>query len=263
MMWMGLDLPPTPGTVSTEASSAFLETCSPALWRLPDLGVDVWTISLPAWSALSAPFRPLLSPEEQSHAGRFRRRSDGARYVSAHGALRIILAHYTDIDPRRFLFVLGPHGKPAIDRRLKLPDFRFNLSHSGDKAVIAVTLGREVGIDIERIEPSRADIAIAERFFSPREIAALLDLPEKDREHGFFACWTRKEAYIKGRGDGLSVPLSDFDVSLALDEPPALLGSRIDPSDPRRWRLYDVPVEEGYVASLAAECPSERDRDQG
>ena len=261
MMCRGVEIPRIHGAVTTEAAAAFVEKWRPGLLQFWDPGVDVWTISLPTCFASVASFRPILGPEEQSRAQRFRRPSDRSRFISAHGALRMILAHYAHIDPGRLRFVFGRHGKPALDRELDLPDIRFNLSHSGEMAVIAVALGHEVGIDIERIEPRRADIAIAEHFFSSRELAALRTLPKADRELGFFTCWTRKEAYIKGRGEGLSIPLCDFDVSLTPGEPAALLGSRIDPSNAGRWRLQAVPVKEGYVATLAVECSSELTHD--
>ena len=120
-------------------------------------------------------------------------------------------------------------------------------------AAIAVTHGREVGIDIEHIEPERTSIAVAERFFSPGELAALRNLPKADQDIGFFTCWTRKEAYIKARGEGLSIPLYDFDVSLGRDEPAALLASRYDPDDVSRWKLHDLTVAEGYAAAFAVQ----------
>ena len=240
-------------------SSAFFKTCKPRLLQRSGLDVDVWVIALPRSPDCIGPFWQILGPDERRRTEEFYRRSDSAQYVSSHAALRIILAHYAENDPRHFRFVCGAHGKPAIDPDLGLPDIRFNLSHSGNLAAIAVNLASEVGIDIEHIQPARANIAIAERFFSPQEIGALRALPESDQVLGFFSCWTRKESYLKARGDGLSVPLSDFDVSLAPEEPPVLLGSRIDPSEPNRWQLFEVPVEEGYVACLAMENSVEDD----
>jgi len=237
------------------AVSAFLGTCGPRLFEFSRLNVGVWLIALPRFPDGISPFWEILDPDERGRAERFHHSSDCARYVASHAALRIVLAHYAERDPRHIHFVYGRYGKPAIDNDLGMPDIRFNLSHSGDLAVIAVSLASEVGIDIERIGTSRANMAIAERFFSPGEFAALQALPESDQVHGFFSCWTRKEAYVKGRGDGLSVSLSDFDVSLTPGEPPALLGSRIDPSDAKHWHLCDVPVEKGYVTCLAFKSP--------
>lgn len=202
-------------------------------------------------SASVTSFWPLLGPDEKSRADRFHRLSDRERYIAAHGALRTILAHYTTGDPARLRFEATRFGKPAIRREEGWPDLRFNLSDSGDFAVCAVTFDREVGIDLERIDPDRADMSIAARFFSADEVAALRRLSEHDRSRGFLNCWTRKEAYVKGRGEGLTIPLSDFDVSLAPGEPAALLRSRSDPADVGRWSLRDLAVPEGYVGALA------------
>ena len=238
--------------------ATFAATCKPALLPYPDLGVDVWTISLPACFSSAEYFRSLLDSDEHARAERFRRPEDRSLFIAAHGALRMILAAYADRDPQKLGFIVGHHGKPRLDRSPGSPDIRFNLSHSGDMAAIAVSLGREIGVDIERIEPKRTDIAVAERFFSRREIEALRNLPEKDRDAGFFTCWTRKEAYIKARGEGLSIPLSEFDVSLTPSEPAALLSSRAHPSDAGHWRLQDVAVDETYVAAFAVECSHTR-----
>ena len=259
MSWMEVGLGPLRSDMPAPVSSAFFKICKPRLLRLSGLGVDVWVISLRGSPDRSGPLWQILGPEERRRGEEFHRQSDSARYVLSHAALRILLAHYAANDPRHFRFVCGAHGKPAIDPDLGLPDIRFNLSHSGNLAVLAVNLASEVGIDIERIQPARANMAIAERFFSPREIAALRALPEPDQVLGFFSCWTRKEAFLKGRGDGLSVPLKDFDVSLTPQEPPELLGSRIDPSEVDRWRLFEVPIEEGYVACLAIDNSGEDD----
>lgn len=221
------------------------------LFHFEGVGVDAWSIDLPTYFASLASFRRILSPQEQSRAERFHSSSHRSRFIVAHGALRMILADYAHTDPMRLSFVAGRHGKPALDHESNARGIRFNLSHSGDMAVIAVTLGHEVGIDIERIEPGKADLAIAERYFSSREIATLRNLPAVDQEVAFFTCWTRKEAYIKGRGDGLFIPLRDFDVSLTPGEPAALLASRVDPADVDRWRLLAMPTMAGFVASLA------------
>jgi 4'-phosphopantetheinyl transferase len=220
-----------------------------------DVEVYVWTIDLSRHSASVASLCPLLGSEERSRADRFHRASDRDRYVTAHAALRTILAHYVASDPARLRFEATHSGKPAIYREAGWPDLRFNLSHSGDLAVCAVAFGREVGIDIEHIEPRRADMSIAARFFSDDEAAALRGLSEGDRPRGFLNCWTRKEAYVKGRGEGLSIPLADFDVSLAPGEPAALLRSHIDPADVGRWSLRDLAVGGDYVAALAIASP--------
>ena len=133
------------------------------------------------------------------------------------------------------------------------PDIRFNLSHSGRLALCAVASARRVGIDVERIDPNRVDMSVAAQFFSINEEKALSSLTERDQVHGFFNCWTRKEAFLKGRGEGLSLCLAAFDVSLSPGQPAALLASRIDPSEVDRWHLRHLAVAEGYAAALAIE----------
>jgi 4'-phosphopantetheinyl transferase len=220
---------------------------------MSDRDVHVWTIALPGSSQAAASFRPILGAEERDRAARFHRAADRDRYEAAHGALRLILAGYVAADPAALRFASGSHGKPALEREAGWPDLRFNLSHSGALAAVAVTKAREIGVDIERIEPDRAIMDIAVRFFSPLEVGTLQGLAEADRARGFFACWTRKEAYVKARGAGLSLPLDGFDVSLAPGESAALLCSRVDPGDLDRWSLHDVDVDEGYIAALAVE----------
>jgi 4'-phosphopantetheinyl transferase len=215
--------------------------------------VFVWSIALAEHDRSAASAWPLLGAEERSIADRFHHASDRDRYIAAHGGLRAILARHVNDDPAHLRFDVAPRGKPALHREPGWPDLRFNLSHSGDIALCAVTSGREVGIDIERIDPNRAGMTIAERFFSPDEVARLRRLSEADRERGFLNCWTRKEAYLKGRAEGLWHSLAEFDVSLAPGEPAALLRSRRIPTDVGRWSLHELAVPSGYVGALAIE----------
>lgn len=219
----------------------------------PAHDVDVWVVSLPAGMPQAQSLRPLLSDVEKQRAERFHRNSDGAGFIVAHAALRLILGRRLQADPGALLFETGSQGKPFLVRQPGAADIRFNLSHSGDKAAIAVTRGRDVGVDIEHLVPRRSDLAVAKRFFSPAEIAALSGLSKAQRATGFFNCWTRKEAYIKARGEGLSIPLDSFDVSLAPGTPAALLASRFDPTDVDRWHFQDIPVGDEYVAAFAVE----------
>ncbi len=127
------------------------------------------------------------------------------------------------------------------------------MSHSHGVALYAVTRDREVGIDLEFIRRDLEVEQIAERFFSRRETATLRALPTALREYAFFLCWTRKEAYIKARGEGLSLPLDQFDVSLIPGEPAALLSTQPDSDEALRWSLQELTLASGYVAALAVE----------
>jgi 4'-phosphopantetheinyl transferase len=130
---------------------------------------------------------------------------------------------------------------------------RFNLSHSQDLALYAVTSNREVGVDLEYIQRDFDTRQIAERFFSTREIAALHALPANLQTESFFRCWTRKEAYVKARGEGLSLPLEQFDVSLSPDDPAALLNVAGNPAEVSRWSLRELTPAPGYMAAIAVE----------
>src|SRR5206468_3118518 len=140
----------------------------------------------------------------------------------------------------------GVYGKPALTRASASEPVRFNLSHSGSLALVAVTAGRDVGVDVERVRPEPNLEQIASRFFSAREAATLHALPVRLRTKAFFACWTRKEAFVKARGNGLSQQLDEFDVSLAPGEPARLLRTGWDPKEVTAWSLYELEAGIGY-----------------
>nr|ASV46661.1 hypothetical protein [uncultured bacterium] len=139
-------------------------------------------------------------------------------------------------------------GEPFAGRGI-----RFNVSHSGEMALYAFARGRELGVDVEEVRRMEDGLHIAERFFSQAEVAVFRSLPEEIRDDAFFNCWTRKEAYIKAVGEGLSFPLHVFDVSLAPGEPARLLASR-DPQQAERWSLRGLPdPAPGYRAAIVVE----------
>jgi 4'-phosphopantetheinyl transferase len=155
-------------------------------------------------------------------------------------------------------FGYNPYGKPALVGEEGEKGLRFNVSHSHGLALYAITRGREIGVDLERIRPFPDLIGLAERFFSPKEVAALRTLPAPMQTEAFLTCWTRKEAYIKAKGEGLSLPLSQFEVSLAPGEPSALLRTQWDALEASRWSLHALTPGPGYVAALAVECNHRR-----
>jgi 4'-phosphopantetheinyl transferase len=172
--------------------------------------------------------------------------------MAGRGALRHILAGYLGCAPAEIGFSYTAYGKPFL-RNEEKHGLRFNLSHSEDQALLAVTRGRVVGVDIEQIRPDFATEEIAKRFFSEREWKELRGLPAAERTTAFFRCWTRKEAFIKAVGEGLSFPLDAFAVSLAPGEPAALRWLRTDKDGARRWRLEDIAAPAGFLAALAVE----------
>jgi 4'-phosphopantetheinyl transferase len=170
--------------------------------------------------------------------------------------LRDILGRYLEVPPCELIFRYSAYGKPALVADVEDGRVRFNVSHSHEMALFAVTCDREVGVDIEFLGREIRGEEIAERFFSPRERATLRALPQEVKHQAFFNCWTRKEAYIKAHGEGLSLPLDQFDVSLAPGEPAALLATRGDAREAWRWSLQALTPGMGYIAALAVEGQS-------
>ncbi len=194
-----------------------------------------------------------LAADEQARAEKFYFERDRERFIVARGVLRAILGSYLNRAPECLSFSYSSHGKPALAEESGRDAIRFSVSHSRGVALYAVTSGREVGIDLEHIRFDLAVAEIVERFFSQREVATLRTLPTEVQRQAFFNCWTRKEAYIKARGEGLSLPLDQFDVSLVPGEPAAILDTQRDPSEASRWSLQELTAAVGYVAALAVE----------
>jgi 4'-phosphopantetheinyl transferase len=192
-----------------------------------------------------------LTPDETTRAARFRFQKDRDHFIVARGVLRALLGRYLNAAPADLRFSYTHYGKPYLAGPFHHTDLCFNVSHSHERVLYAFTRGREIGVDIEHIRPDVVTEQIAERFFSALEVASLRSLPAVTQPQGFFNCWTRKEAYIKARGEGLSLPLDQFDVSLLPDEPVALLATRDDPAEALRWSLHELPTDEGYIAALA------------
>jgi len=230
------------------------------IWRLPptpllldDDAVQVWRAFLSVTPERVASLTGTLATDERIRAERFRFDRDRTRYIIARGLLRAIIARYLDKEPGAITFQYNAFGKPSLPDEPGRDRIRFNVSHADGIALYALTRSREVGVDIEGVRADMASERIAERFFSPREIAALRALDPELRHEAFFACWTRKEAYIKARGVGITVGLDQFDVSLAPDEPAAILASREDGEALYRWSLHHLMPDPGYVGAVAVQ----------
>ena len=222
--------------------------------RLPPDEVHVWTASRDAPDDVVEAMRSLLDVDERKRADRFAFPVDRRQFAVGRGLLRTILGRYLDRPPGSLRFVANAHGKPGLDPRMGVDvPIRFNLAHSGPWVVYALTLGRDIGVDIERIRPEFGGFAIAERFFAPGEVATLRALPDDSRPLAFFQGWTRKEAYIKAKGKGLALPLDEFEVAIAPDRPAALIATLPDPAEAARWSLVELPAEPGYVSGLCVE----------
>jgi 4'-phosphopantetheinyl transferase len=215
--------------------------------------VHVWTACLDDLS--EAALRAPLPADERARAGRFHFERDQRRFVAGRGLLRVLLGRYLEADPASLRFGYGPQGKPFLE---EYGDLRFNVSHSGGLALLAFTHGREVGVDVERERPLPEWKDIAGRYFSAWEATELGRLPADERGAAFFRCWTRKEAFIKATGEGLSRPLDAFCVSLAPGEPARLRRVVGEPEAVRRFRLEDLRPAPGFAGALAVEGESRR-----
>ena len=219
----------------------------------PESGeIHVWRAFLSVDQSLLRHLESMLAEDEKARAARFIFDRDRDHFVAARGILRALLARYIGCPAEAIKFAYGPRGKPALADPVSDSNIRFNLSHSHSLALIAVGDEREVGIDVELLRPEFAGEGIAKRYFSEKEVRELTQLPVESRTEGFFRCWTRKEAYIKARGDGLHIPLDSFSVSLSPDRFPALVSA-----DESRWKIESlVPSSEEerrYAAALVAE----------
>jgi 4'-phosphopantetheinyl transferase len=216
---------------------------------LGETDLHVWEAWLDQPSSEVQRLRGLLAPDEVARADRFHFERDRARYTVGRGLLRTLLGGYLDTSPRAVTFSYGANEKPFV-AGARGP--WFNLSHSGAVALYAFSAQAEVGIDVELDDPSFASERIAERFFSPAEVAVLRGLPAEQQGQAFLVCWTRKEAFIKARGDGLTLPLDSFDVTLDNGSPAALLRTAWSRAEPGSWLLRDISDRErGYVAAIA------------
>lgn len=227
-------------------------------WQPPSslmLGSDevhLWLAPLEQPPASVHYFLSTLAPDEQKRAMRFVFEKDRRHFTVARGILRALLGHYLRVPAATICFTYNAYGKPSLQSPAVPPALCFNLAHSHEMALYAFSYGRESGVDIEYMRDLALDdyLLMARNHFSPGEYTRLLALPESARKQAFFNCWTRKEAYIKARGMGLSIALDTFDVSFVPDEPAALLSSREAPYTVNSWSLSIPSVPSDYAAAL-------------
>jgi 4'-phosphopantetheinyl transferase len=227
--------------------------------------VDLWRIDLASEAHEARAYRSFLSDDEIQRADKFRFGHSRDHFIIARAVMRTILAGYVDLEPRQLVFSYGRKGKPELRFNGPGPALKFNLSHSRDFALLAVTKGARIGVDIEFVNPKIAASGLAARFFAPGEVHALDGVATSLKAEAFFACWTRKEAYLKALGTGLSLALDGFEVTLKPGLPALLLTP--DPHDSTRWGMYDLDAPAGYKAAVVVEgdrhqlrqlcCPSE------
>lgn len=230
------------------------------MWKIPptDLKlaeneIHVWRVVLDVPLSEITSLQNVLVSEEIERARKFYFEKDRHHWTVAHAALRILLGHYLQSHPLELRFVTNDYGKPAIAYPATGKRLYFNLSHSGGLALYAFAYDRQVGVDVEYMRSGIEYRELAVHSFSAAECAALHALPVALQEEAFFLCWSRKEAYIKARGKGLSLPLAQFDVSLAPDKPAALLDSREEPQATERWSMHALEPGERYAGALVVE----------
>ena len=226
---------------------------APASLTLSSDEVHIWRASLGLTSSQVQKLEQTLTIDEIGRAARYYFPNDRRRFIISRGLLRSILSFYLNTEPDQLRFRYGTNGKPLLAAATGRDILSFNLSHSGELVLYAVTRSRRVGIDLERVRPDIEYEQIAVRFFSPHEIAVLQGLPTHVRPEAFFTCWTCKEAYIKAKGEGLSLPLNWFEVSVAPDEPVMIFHIRGDPQEASQWSLQQLNPGPGYVACLVVE----------
>ncbi|MDX1740564.1 MAG: 4'-phosphopantetheinyl transferase superfamily protein [Rhodothermales bacterium] len=213
--------------------------------------VHIWRARLDAPDLPQEDLNRLLTEEERDRAGRFRFDVLRRRYTASRAVLRILLSRYLDISAPEIAIVYNAHGKPELlDRGLEL---QFNLTHAADMAVYAFATGRRVGVDIEEMSRDVSFRALAARFFSHDERAVIDSLPDEDVRTAFYECWTRKEAYIKALGLGVTHGLDNFSVAIGAHVRPALLHSDVDEDAPRKWGMCAFDPADGFVGAVVVE----------
>jgi 4'-phosphopantetheinyl transferase len=201
-----------------------------------------------------ASFEQILSQDERTRAKQFKFEADRNRFIAGRGLLRNILSSYLQTDPAELRFKFSKRGKPSLEGMPEQDTVYFNVAHSKDFILIAATRACAVGIDVEWIRPIDDAEDIAARFFSPRETARLMALPKDRRTSAFFSLWTRKEAWLKATGDGISEMLNEVEVSCLPDEPAKVLAISGNVEAAQRWTLLDLSPAPGFAAAVAVEA---------
>lgn len=230
-----------------------LATLSSAQLSLSQADVHVWSASQDEPTYPMEQLWQTLSIDERQRATRFHFERDRRRFIVGRGLLRAILARYAHIEAGQVRFAYGLRGKPALAGACGGDMLKFNVSHSNGHILCAITNRREIGVDIEHVHVVSEADAIAERFFAPSENELFRQLPANQKQVAFFNCWTRKEAYIKATGDGLSRPLDQFSVSFVPGEPAKMVDCYDIPEEVHRWSFYALHPAPGYIAALCVQ----------
>ena len=244
------------GSTARGTDSMISMTHSRLSESFPDLAPDqihVWRVPLNQDSTRIPELKETLSLDERARAERFRFDKDRNQFIESRATLRLLLSQYLNVSPNGLTFSQAAHGKPALANGQSQSGLRFNLSRRDGLALVAVTRDREIGVDVELIRADLPFFEIANVSFSENEMATLRSLPESQQAAGFYNCWTRKEAYVKARGEGFSFPLKQFDVSLTPGAAAELLEVRGSTTEVDHWTVQDLSVGDGYVAAVMFE----------
>ena len=220
---------------------------------LTDREVHVWNAHLDPVNARAEQLTSVLSEDERDRAGRFHFAKDRAHFAYTRSVLRVLLGHYLNVPPADVKFRYGRTGKPELSAAFHDTKLQFNLSHSHGQVLFAIARQCAIGVDIEMIRPDTDIERIAERFFSFVETEQLRALTGLEKRVGFFNGWTRKEAYLKARGEGIGEGLDQFAVSLIPGKPARLLFDRRDPNAVNRWSVHDLKTSSGFSAAVVVE----------
>jgi 4'-phosphopantetheinyl transferase len=228
--------------------------CPPATIELPHGEVHIWRACLDAVEPSPAILEKSLSPDERARAGRFHFDRDKRRFVTGRGLLRAIVGRYLRVEPSQLFFFYGRHGKPRLTPASNGGLLHFNVSHSDELAVYAVTRDGEVGIDVEHIRPLVEAEDMADHVFSTREMTKWRAVPSRQRTRAFFNCWTRKEALLKAAGGSIADSLKKIEVSFAPNEPATVLTLGDDPEENTAWCVRDIDFGRGYIGAIAVDA---------
>jgi 4'-phosphopantetheinyl transferase len=219
--------------------------------RLRNSEVHLWKMLLEVNNKVASRLNELLSADEQEKASRFHFAADRRRFVITRGCLRALLSRYTNMAPETIQFAYGKYGKPSLPQATReSAQIEFNVAHSGNTAAFAFTRIGNIGIDIEQIRTDFDADDIAQRYFSAAEISSLGQTSLAARHAAFFSCWTRKEAFLKAKGVGLSYSLKQFDVTVSPTSPARLLSTRPDAKEAARWSMKSFDLARGYAATV-------------
>ena len=221
-----------------------LWSVAPAKFTLAAGQVHVWLVRADDAALCMACCENLISTVERDRAARFKFEKDRRLYTAAHAALRSILAGYLNVAPGDLEFEIGQRGKPRLAPTFSIDSLEFNLSHSSEVALIAVTREREIGVDVEHIKENFAFAEVAERYFTTREVSAIRALPQDLQRRAFYQCWTSKEAFLKAKGVGLSGELDEVEIIIG-DNGRVQVKSTLP-----GWYLSELNPCNGYVGAV-------------